>query len=106
MRRLPPPSAFLPRKRSPTALRPDKGAPFIPFDPLKSTPRSKAKFDLIELPWPPPIPAGYHSCAPNSHAGRGRTELMNPIIFALRHPYTVMVGVLALFLGGASLCPG
>src|SRR3984957_14518697 len=25
---------------------------------------------------------------------------MNPIIFALRHPYTVMVGVLALFLGG------
>src|ERR1700720_2219563 len=24
---------------------------------------------------------------------------MNPIIFALRHPYTVMVGVLALFLG-------
>src|SRR5580658_1040498 len=26
---------------------------------------------------------------------------MNPIIFALRHPYTVMVGVLALFLGGS-----
>src|SRR3984885_7810423 len=26
---------------------------------------------------------------------------MNPIVFALRHPYTVMVGVLALFLGGA-----
>ncbi len=25
---------------------------------------------------------------------------MNPIVFALRHPYTVMVGVLALFLGG------
>jgi multidrug efflux pump subunit AcrB len=25
---------------------------------------------------------------------------MNPILFALRHPYTVMVGVLALFLGG------
>jgi multidrug efflux pump subunit AcrB len=25
---------------------------------------------------------------------------LNPIIFALRHPYTVMVGVLALFLGG------
>jgi len=25
---------------------------------------------------------------------------MNPIIFALRHPYTVMVGVLALVLGG------
>ena len=26
--------------------------------------------------------------------------MMNPIIFALRHPYTVMVSVLALFLGG------
>src|SRR3984957_6904628 len=25
---------------------------------------------------------------------------MNPIVFALRHPYTVIVGVLALFLGG------
>src|SRR6202142_3643654 len=25
---------------------------------------------------------------------------MNPIIFALRHPYTIMVGVLAFFLGG------
>ncbi len=25
---------------------------------------------------------------------------MNPIVFALRHPYSVMVGVLALFLGG------
>jgi multidrug efflux pump subunit AcrB len=25
---------------------------------------------------------------------------MNPILFALRHPYSVMVGVLALFLGG------
>src|SRR4051794_25947764 len=26
---------------------------------------------------------------------------MNPIVFALRHPYTVMVGVLALLLGSA-----
>ena len=24
---------------------------------------------------------------------------MNPIVFALRHPYTVMVGVLAIVLG-------
>src|SRR5487761_115571 len=26
---------------------------------------------------------------------------MNPIVFALRHPYTVMVGVVALVLGSA-----
>ena len=30
----------------------------------------------------------------------GWRKSMNPIVFALRHPYTIMVGVLALFLGG------
>jgi multidrug efflux pump subunit AcrB len=34
-----------------------------------------------------------------SRAGARRKKLMNPIVFALRHPYTIMVGVLAIVLG-------
>jgi multidrug efflux pump subunit AcrB len=35
----------------------------------------------------------------NVRAGAGREKVVNPIVFALRHPYTVIVGVLALVLG-------